>query len=522
MNLAEAKRVKAMYLRQRTDWGSFEAFLRATMPEPELTPAQWVLVRVVFDHAQPDELPREQRAIAKELFGLTGHIQPNARRIVAMLKGARIGGTMLWSIYLVYRAATAVVTGLGPGEEAFSVIVCPDLKLAKQAFRYCTGIVDTCEGLQTLQTRRTADSLSLRSKNGRIVTIECLPASEKGRATRGRTLLDCVMDEACFLRDPETGVVNDAEIYRSVAVRVKAGGKLGVVSTPWVRSGLLWDLYSHNWGAPKTAFAVRAPTLTMRRDADIATVVEDERRRDPDNARREYDCEPLTGDAASYFDGRMIVASIDESLVLPVLAPSAVREVAGDFGFLRDSSALCAVHRTAERYTVADLLELRPTDGPLKPSAVVDEFAKRMQDQQVEYMTADAHYRQAIAEYLMPFNFGLVCAPEGAKGKADTYAAARVVLHSGKMRLPKHPRFLRQLEETTVTPTAGGQLSIRQPRWTQGGHGDLVSAWVLATWQASRQLLEVATTSVSPDEQYREMRIEKRIRKQKRKDEWYD
>lgn len=529
MNIDEALAYKAEYLSKRSSWDSFEGFLRGCMREPELTEAQWAFVRVVFDEAQPEDLPSAQRHICRDMFGFVGRVPPNARRVTAMLKGARIGGTMLWSIYLVYRAVTTEVTGLGPGEEAFSVIVCPDLKLARQAFRYCTGIVDSHSGLLDKQTRRTADSLSLRSPNGRVVTIECLPASEKGRATRGRTLLDCVMDEACFLRDPDTGVVNDAEIYRSVAVRVKSGGKLGVVSTPWIKAGLLWDLFEHNHGAPKTALAVRAPTLLMRQDPEIHTVVDDERRRDPENAKREYDAEPLSGDASAYFDGRAIEDAVDGQLVMPVdwLAGD-IREAAGDFGFLRDSSGFCVVHRNLDKYVVADLLEMRPTAGPLKPSEVVDAFARRMQDQKLDYMVADAHYRQAIVEYLAPYKFGLVTAPEGSKGKSETYAAARAVLHAGKMRLPKEPRFLRQLEEVTATATAGGQLSIRQPRWAQGGHGDLVSAWVLATWQASKHVVTEVEQPLKPgdpehDKRYRNHRIRRRIEALKQEeDEWSD
>jgi hypothetical protein len=77
-------------------------------------------------------------------------------------------------------------------------------------------------------------------------------------------------------------------------------------------------------------------------------------------------------------------------------------------------------------------------------------------------------------------------APEGAIGKADTYAMARSLIAQGRVRLPKHQRLLQQLKDVTVRPTSGGALSIQSPRWAGGGHGDLVSALVLALWQAHR------------------------------------
>jgi hypothetical protein len=50
------------------------------------------------------------------------------------------------------------------------------------------------------------------------------------------------------------------------------------------------------------------------------------------------------------------------------------------------------------------------------------------------------------------------------------------------VRLPRHDRLLRQLREVTVRPLTGGGMSVSSPR-SPGGHGDLVSALVLALWQ---------------------------------------
>lgn len=500
--------------------GTFTEFLRAHVREPELSEAQWELIRVVFDRGQP-----RRNRLCEELFGTTDPIPEASRSVCAMLKGARVGGTMLWAIYLLWRALTAEVHGLGPGEEAFSLIVCPDLKLARQAFRYCCGVLDDNPELLRRQTARRADSLSVTGRDGRTITIECLPASARGRATRGRTLLDAVMDEACFLRDPDTGLVNDAEIYRSIVVRIRPGGMLAIVSTPWTEQGLLWDLFRRNWGAPGTALAVRAPTLLMRSDANIVTAVAGERERDPDNAAREYDCVPLSGSETSYFDGRAITAAVDSSLILPrVPLAHEIREAAGDFAFVRDSSALCVIHRDHVCYRVGALLEIRPTMAPLAPSAVVARFAAELKPHGCDYLTADSHYRESVNEHLLTHGLSLVLAPEGSKGKADTYAVARGVLHTGLCRLPDDSRFLGQLRDITATATAGGQLSIRQPRHTAGGHGDLVSAWVLAIWQASRRTVTAPLSALPPEERARvsyEAAVDDRLNRLKHRNREY-
>jgi hypothetical protein len=76
----------------------------------------------------------------------------------------------------------------------------------------------------------------------------------------------------------------------------------------------------------------------------------------------------------------------------------------------------------------------------------------------------------------------LVDAPTGAEGKAQSYQRMRALLHEGRVRLPDHPRLLRQLREVISRPTSGGGISLTSPRWRKGGHGDLVSALVLALY----------------------------------------
>ena len=59
-------------------------------------------------------------------------------------------------------------------------------------------------------------------------------------------------------------------------------------------------------------------------------------------------------------------------------------------------------------------------------------------------------------------------------------------MHEGRIKLPKNPRLIRQLKEVVAKPTPGGGLSITSPRRKGAGHGDLVSALVLAIWEAKR------------------------------------
>ena len=80
---------------QKRHGRTFEHFLRSVLKVDEsvtLTAAQWVLIRVCFDDIDPIDLPDSDRAIALELFGSVDRIPLECRHVLAVLKGARIGG----------------------------------------------------------------------------------------------------------------------------------------------------------------------------------------------------------------------------------------------------------------------------------------------------------------------------------------------------------------------------------------------------------------------------------------------
>jgi hypothetical protein len=216
-------------------------------------------------------------------------------------------------------------------------------------------------------------------------------------------------------------------------------------------------------------------------DPELAAIIETEVARDHDNAAREFFCDTSVGGGSGFFDAAAIANAIDETpLPLPVdrRLPTAA---AADFAFRSDSSALVVARYDGRFYGVANLLELRPERGkPLAPSHVVARFAEVTKSYGLDHVIADGHYRESIHEHLLTHGLEIIDAPAGLNGKIETYSRARAVLHEGRAKLPNDPRFLAQLRAVTSRPMPGGGLSIVSPRRAGGGHGDLVSAWVLA------------------------------------------
>jgi len=469
---------------------TFLQFLRGVLGVTSLTEPQRVFVRVVFDGIDPARLTGRDRDLARQLFGDVETIPPEARAVLAMLKGARVGGTWLCSLWLLYRAVTADCSGLAAGELGFCVAVAPDLRLARQCVRYALGAAQSVPSLAALIRAETSDGFVLQRPDGRSVSIEALPATRGGSALRGRTLLAALMDESSFFRDRESGVVNDSELYRALGIRCTVlGAKLLVISTAWLEAGVLHELIKTNHGKPTTALACIAPTELMREgDARIAQVVSDERSRDPENAAREFDCQTLGGGCGIFFDHSAIATALAPGLPNPLPPIAGARVGFGvDPAFRSDSFAACVVRKVQDGFEVAELFERSPKKGqPLVPSVVMAEaiaFGKRHGARE---LCTDGHYIESVREHARGSGFGINVCPEGQKGKALVYMKARDLLHGGSIAIPGGMTALaRQLREVVSKPTPGGGISISSPR--RGGmHGDLVSAFVLALWRSEQ------------------------------------
>ncbi len=466
---------------------SFRAFVEsAAYCGLDLSP----LMAAVID-ASEAVTPSIDDVTCHEHFGCSvAELPRESRRTVAVRSGGRAGKTSrLVATKALHAAWTVPLPTLRPGEVASAIIVCPDLKLARQALSFVKGYVEGSKILKGAAVEETRDSIDLRRPDGKIVRVEVLAASRGGRAVRGRTLVFAALDEACFFFDETSGVVNDKEVYLAVLQRVVDDGQVWIVSTPWVEGvGLLETTLEKNWGTHAHALSMTSGTRALNPSWDPTGEIEaDYRAEDPDAAAREIDGVPMSGGAGVFFDPAAIKACVDESRPLSIPAPpGSTRAVGADLAFSSDSSAAAVVARTGDKFVLCALDELRPKKGsPLKPKTVIDTFAALAKDNGVRELVSDAHYRESAREHLEPHKVTFIDAPPGRDGKNEVYLLAKKLIHEGRLKLPAHPRLLAQLRAVVSKPAPGGGFIISSPRLRGGGHGDLVSALTLAIWRAN-------------------------------------
>lgn len=487
-----------------------------------LTVGHRAILRVAIDGAEPGELPADERAVALKVFGGVERFPAEARKVLVLVIGARAGKSSRFaSLIALYKAFEVDLSTMAAGEKAVSLIVAPDMEAAQQTLSFVSGLVHELPHLKTAETTTT---VTLVRPDGHEVKIQARPASAKGRATRSRSFTCGILEECGFFED-EGYSVSDVEVFRSISARLLPGGLMVLPSTPWAELGLLWDEYDRNFGHPVNAMCAQAHTLDILDTERNRQAYEIELSRDPANAEREFGAKFMSRGVAQFFDAHTVDAAIDPTLELPgtVLVPSeyAVQAFGGDFAFERDSAACVGVQRDTQRYSVSSVDEITPQGQALVPSETVGAFARVLHQFGATQLMADQHYRQSIIEHLRDNDLYFLAAPEGMVGKAETYVFFRALLNEGLVRLPKHPKLIRQLKDVRARPKPGGGLSIEAPRSKTGGHGDIVSALVLAAWAASKLRVVERPKPLSAAEQqeaHRESRMRERTRRQRRRE----
>jgi len=442
------------------------------------------MAKVGFDGANKTDLDDEEKEIFVKLFGPdVVVIPPECRSIVVIVFGARAGKTYLSALFLLFAAVTCDLSTLAPGEEAIGVVIAPTLNMAMQSIRYIVGAINSAPALRSMLASKPSPQRVRIRRGDQVVTIEPRAAVRAGVGSRGFSLIGATLEESAFFYSEEY-TASDLEIFSSAYVRLLPKAKMLIVSTPWIRSGLLWDKFDKNWNHPVDAIAATGPTMLILPTERNRIVIEQSRREDPEKTEREYDAVFASSAVSCFFSPECINAAIDDSLPVDGWEdprPGDLVKAGCDFGFSSDSSCISITHTRAGVTYLAEVIEKRPPkDGALKAVDVIREFAKAGERHFINYFMSDLHYKHLVIDILSEYGIYFMDAP---RTPSDAYIATRILLHSGRLRIPRHPRLIAQLRETRAKKSVAGVVQMVNPHMKGGGHGDLVSSLVLACFQ---------------------------------------
>lgn len=467
-----------------------------------LSVGQTVVAKVAYDGVEPKDLEGDERAVAKEIFGDVETVPEDARSTFVAVCGGRGGKSyVLVALRMVHGMFTRDLSSAAPGQHPAALVIAPNGALRQEVINYAVGAIRSKPELKAclIVPKGTPDDgvvsgFSIRRPDGgKVVDFVAGVATKGGYGGRGRSWTDAALDECAFFQD-STFQVNDQALYDAASARVLPGGQTLVTSTPWAESGLLYEKHHENFGKPKTALVAHAPTLTINPSDWAKKIVARGYATDPENAEREYGARFMKGGTTVFFPPDLIESCIDDSLNVDeprMPQPGDAVSAGGDLGFRSDSASLAITHRTtAGLILLGELLEMQPRDQPegrLRPKKTIAAFRERMEVHGATTLMGDQYYAETADEELHEAGFAFFQCPASTD---EVYVRTRQRMRDGLVRFARHPRLIQQLKEVKGRPTSGGKMSIINPRWAKGGHGDNASAFVLGVWQLVSDTVE--------------------------------
>jgi hypothetical protein len=159
----------------------------------------------------------------------------------------------------------------------------PDRSQARIQTRYIRAYFSENALLKPLVIREIEDGIELA--NG----VEIIVGTNSFRAVRGRTLACVVLGECAFFRD-ESSSNPDVEVYNAIlpALVTLPGAMLIGISSPYRRSGLLFDKWRRHYGQPDDDVLVVRGASTDFNPTLPRSVIDAALARDPEAASAEW------------------------------------------------------------------------------------------------------------------------------------------------------------------------------------------------------------------------------------------
>lgn len=440
--------------------------MREALADPRLlgsalSGTSWATWRVFLIAAMGEKLIAAER---ETFTKFTGRSEEPGTRVEEglFLIGRRGGKDRAIAPLAAYMAALVNWKGiLARGETGLVLCIGADQRQAKVQRDYIEGVFDASPMLSRLVVNRTADSIEL--SNG--IVIEVRAASF--RRLRGVTCLAVIASEAAFWLD-ESSANADVEILNAVRPALATtGGPLIIITTPYARRGVVWDIYRQHFGAKGDPLVLVAqgtsrdfnPTLSQR-------VVDRALERDPAAGAAEYLAQFRT-DVETFVSREVVEACVVSGRhELPPLPGVPYVGFVDPSGGSVDSMTLCIAHRDKDRVIIDAIRERKP---PFSPSDVVNEFSGLLQTYRIHKICGDRYAGEWARE---PFrSYGTtydVC----EKPASDIYRDALPALNSSRVELLDHPRAVAQLCQLERRSARSGKDSIGHP---PGAHDDIAN-----------------------------------------------
>ena len=400
-----------------------------------------------------------------------GRLPPSkAVRELWVVAGRRSGKSRIAALVAIFLALFSTHR-LSAGERGMVLVIAGSIDQSKTVFHYVKGFLDASPALAKEVVASTQSEVTLR--NGIVIGVH----SNSFRTVRGRTLVAAVLDEVSFWRD-ETSATPDVEAYRAILPSLATtNGMLIGISTPYRKLGLLHQKHRNHFGVNgDDVLVVQGASKTFNPSLSEGAIAA-QRAADPAAATSEWDAE-FRSDLAAFLDDALIDAAVEHGrpLELPPVGGvfyQAFTDAAGGVG--ADAYTVSIAHKQGE-HVIVDVV--RGTTGKFDPQEVTKEYAALLKEYRVRQVTGDAYAAEWVGSAWQQCG---VHYARSEQAKSQVYLEAIPLFARGLVRLPDHPKLLRELRLLERHTHRSGRDTVDHPRGGRDDHSNAVcGALVLA------------------------------------------
>src|SRR6266849_2005910 len=445
-----------------SSWDQWKAILRAIYALP-MTESERAQFRAVADREPPDKPARE----------------------VWIVAGRRAGKDSIASVIAAQAAAFFDPKGkLRGGERAVVMCLAVDRPQAKIVLNYIRSYFTDIPYLAQMVRRETADGLELSN------SVDIVVATNSYRTIRGRSVLCVIFDEVSVWRS-ESSAAPDVETYHAIlpGMATLPGSMLIGISSPYKKSGLLYDKWREHYGREGDILVIRAPSMVLNPTLD-QRIIDDAMERDPAVARAEWMAE-WREDLAQFLDRQVVEAAVDVGvLVRPPIPNVKYHAFADPSGGAGDSFTLAVAHSektdVGEMEVLDCLIERR---APFNPDAVAAEMAATLKSYGLGSCTGDRYaagwVTQSFAKHGIRYH-------HSQRDRSAIYGEVLPLFTSGRARLLDNRRLVAQFAALERRTSSVGRDRIDHPVNMHDDLSNSTAGALVAAGDRSRDAVIVA------------------------------
>jgi hypothetical protein len=380
---------------------------------------------------------------------------------------------------------------LRPGERAQVLCLACDRDQARIVLRYIKSYFATIPELRAMIQRETRDGFELN--NGVDVTV----ATNSFRSVRGKPVYLVILDEAAFMMS-ETSASPDTELYAALrpALLTIPGSRIIIISSPYRKSGLLWNKYKQFFGTNDPNTLVIQASVRQLNPTISQETIDAEIEADPAAAVSEL-LGRFRDDVDAFLTMELIENAIDKGVLVRPPQTGVVYHCGVDpSGGVSDSFVAAISHAEKDGSIVLDALH--EVKAPFDPDSAVAQVAELMRAYGLDVCTGDRYSAQFVVSSFAKHG---VRYKHSERDRSKIYADVLACFTSGRARLLDTPkgRLAVQFAGLQRTTTSMGRDKIDH---TPGQKDDLANAvslsMVLASVEKKEMTFHVPFVASSP------------------------